>query len=69
VRSEIKRAQAEMRVVIGVALGIQAMIEGEVDLHKSFFQNAIEIVARADDELLKSMAKELQNHINENEPT
>ena len=64
-RDKVRRAQSNMMVVIGIAIGIDLMKSGEVDGDKSFFENAIENFSQFDDEFLKSMARDLQLKINE----
>lgn len=59
------RAQANMQLCIGIALGIQALKEGDVDPLKSYYHNAIDILNECDDELLKEMSKHLQGYFNE----
>lgn len=64
-KSTLQRAQANMMVAAGIAIGISETISGQIDKSKSFFHNAMEILASHDDDFLRSMIKELQEHIND----
>lgn len=63
--SKLKIAQSNLSLCAGIALGITAMQAGDVDLKKSYYENAVELAAEVPLELLKDMIKELQNKINE----
>lgn len=64
-RSKLNRAQAEMRLIIGIALGIQFTVEGELDIKKSYYANAIDLLEDCDEDLIKSMMRTLQDYLNE----
>lgn len=64
VNLKLQKAQSNLMVCVGICLGIEMFRRGEVDNDKSFFQNAIDCFADCGEELLSSMAVELQNEIN-----
>lgn len=63
----LRRAQANMLVTAGIAIGIILTKEGGVDPGMTYYGNAIKALSDFDDDYLSEMVKSLQTHINDEE--
>lgn len=64
-KSKLSRAQSQMTVCAGIALGIRAALEGYAVEGKSFFENAVNFLSETEDQEIQGIVKELQEYINE----
>lgn len=62
---EMRRAQSDLRLVVGIAIGIQAAQESALIDGASLFENAIATLEECDDEFLIEMTKKLQEILND----
>jgi len=61
---KLRRAQSDMRLCIGIAVGIELATNGAIDPKKSFIVNAIDACEDCDDDFLREFSKSLQEYIN-----